>query len=159
MSTSQNLNGTAYLLPSQGDVDWGPWVSAFLTALAGAVSSVLQFGALSFSGAAVNFLVPGGSVSGVGTVEYSIRVPKTGRLSSLYVRSAVAPVGAVNTYTVRVNGADTGLTCSQAIGAQNASDTTHSVAVNAGDLVSIKADSSGSTPAVGAFATLAFTAA
>lgn len=59
--------------------------------------------------------------------------------SNLYALNRTAP-GLTQTtiYTLRVNGADTALTCTVSGTGQTANDTTHSVAVAAGDKVDIK---------------------
>lgn len=73
---------------------------------------------------------------------------EAGTLSNLRVVITVAPGGAVTrTYTVWVNGVATALTCSIGPAATSAEDITHTVAVAAGDLITLK-----HTAAVGAAA-------
>jgi hypothetical protein len=70
-------------------------------------------------------------------------MPKAGALSNLYVRlSKNASIGGASyTFTVRVNGASPAgtLTCTITGATSSCSDTTHSVAFAAGDLVAIQA--------------------
>ncbi len=87
---------------------------------------------------------PFGLTSGAGTTtEYFVQMPFAAVLDSLVVS---APNGGFNagsgtaTYTVRVNGVDTALTCGIAYGTSPyaGSDLVHTVAVAAGDLVSVR---------------------
>ncbi len=74
------------------------------------------------------------------------RVPYDGTIRNLYCNSGVAPgSGEEFEYTVRVQASDTAVTCTNA-GASDttAEDTTNSVAVSAGDAISVKLVTSGS---------------
>lgn len=83
---------------------------------------------------------PGNFGSGATTeVGYTkiFRVPCAGTLKNLYVKTENAPTN--NTvFTVRVNSVDSALTCTVAGATQTASDTTHTVAVSAGDYITFK---------------------
>lgn len=65
-----------------------------------------------------------------------ITIPVPGMLRNLYVKSD--PITPAVTYTIRVNGVDTTLTASLASGVGTGSDTTHSVNVAIGDIVTQK---------------------
>lgn len=66
-------------------------------------------------------------------------VPEAGVLSTLRYQGGGSPgAGQTFTHTLRKNGADTALTCSNTAAATTASDTSHTVAVAAGDYISIK---------------------
>src|SRR5262249_13351880 len=61
-------------------------------------------------------------------------------ISKFYIRLSGNPSnGRSYAFTVRINGADTTVTCSVADAATSCSDLTHSVAVSAGDLIAIHA--------------------
>lgn len=65
------------------------------------------------------------------------RIPYAGTLTNLYAQTPAMGSG-TRSYTVRVNGVDTALTCTQNAPSTTANDTTHSVAVAQGDYVAIK---------------------
>lgn len=78
-----------------------------------------------------------------------IRVPRAGRLSSLYVLARVAGTGSNNTlYTVEVNSVDTTLvaTVAQNANPHAGNDTSHTVIVAAGDRVSVEMTWPGGLP-------------
>jgi hypothetical protein len=67
-------------------------------------------------------------------------VPLAGTVSKFYVRLSGTPGnGRSYTFTVRVNGADTAVTCVVQDAATGCSDTTNSVTLAAGDLIAIHA--------------------
>ena len=71
--------------------------------------------------------------------------PLSGTLRNLYVILGVAPGGAASrTVTVNVNGVNAALTCTISASGTTGNDTSHTVAINAGDLVSIECAVSGS---------------
>ena len=72
-------------------------------------------------------------------------VPCSGTIDQLYVSGPAAPgAGKSITYTLLVNGVASALTCTISGASQTAnSDTTHSVSVSAGDLISIQGTPSG----------------
>lgn len=77
-----------------------------------------------------------------------IRAPFSGTLKNMYAQGgAAAGVGNTFTYTLQKNLVDTTLTCqTTGAGAPQSADTTHSVAVTAGDTLAIKLDiSAGAT--------------
>jgi hypothetical protein len=66
-------------------------------------------------------------------------IPEAGVLSTFRYQGAGSPgAGQTFTHTLRKNGVDTALTCSNTGGAITASDTTNKVAVAAGDYISVK---------------------
>jgi parallel beta-helix repeat protein len=67
------------------------------------------------------------------------RAPYAGTFKNLYLDLNTAPgSGQTSTFTLRVNGVDTAITCQASGSAVTASDTTHTVSVAAGDKWSIK---------------------
>ncbi len=71
-------------------------------------------------------------------------MPTGGTVNSFYVFIETAPGGAASwTFTLRKNGVDTAVTCTVAGTAQICSDTAHSAAYVAGDLVSVRESSAG----------------
>lgn len=95
------------------------------------------------SAAATRFMYPGW-IQGIVAADNQrrfIRVPRAGRLSSLYVRARTAGTGSfVTNYTVEVNSVDTTLVAvvSQSANPHAGNDTAHVIAVSAGDRVSIE---------------------
>jgi len=66
-------------------------------------------------------------------------IPTNGTIGSLYVRThAAITSGQTLTFTLRVNGVDSALTCTIPNSGQTANDTTHGVSVSAGDIVTLK---------------------
>lgn len=93
-----------------------------------------------------NITFPGGACFfGLGTAGLGVSATENqrqgiiatgGTINNLYVQQQTAPgAGTTRTYTLRVNGADTALTCTVSGTGTTASDTTHSVSVSAGDSV------------------------
>lgn len=81
----------------------------------------------------------GSNVTAASNEDGSIQISgMTGVLTSLYVRYGTALATANTTFTLRVNGVDTALTVTVNSGAQSGSITGQSVAVAAGDRVTIK---------------------
>jgi hypothetical protein len=75
-------------------------------------------------------------------------MPVAGTISQLNVRLSGTPgAGRQYTFFLRVNGADTSLTCIVADAATSCADTTHSVAIAAGSLVSVRAFANGNPSA------------
>jgi hypothetical protein len=83
--------------------------------------------------------------SGFGTsdAQAGTPMPKTGTLGTLFVKLEAAPGGAGFVYTVDKNGAATTVTCTVAAAATTCSDTTHTVAFNQGDLITVHGNKSG----------------
>jgi hypothetical protein len=75
-------------------------------------------------------------------------VPSSGTISRFYVRLSGAAGGGSTSYTftVRIDGADTGITCTATGAATSCSDTSNSASVTAGQLISILADPSATQP-------------
>jgi hypothetical protein len=75
-------------------------------------------------------------------------VPLAGTLSKFYVHLSGSPGnGRSFSFFVRVDGADTAVTCTVADANTSCSDTTHSVAINAGSLIAIRAAGAGNPTA------------
>lgn len=93
----------------------------------------------------------------------SLRAPRAGTLSNLYLRLETQPVGANIDYVVYVNGGATTLTVttSNGGGSQELQDTTHTVAVAAGDRITVHGKPAGvvSTGAVDVIASVRFAGA
>jgi len=73
----------------------------------------------------------------------SLRVPRAGKLSKLYVSAFTGPGTSGIDITVYVNGSPTTITCTLAAAGTSASDTSHATTVAAGDLVSIHVKGNG----------------
>lgn len=157
MSTTVNVNGTAYTLPTTGDSNWSTQVSAFFVALAESCSAILTFGGAAFSPAGTFYLPAGFGTSLASEVVFP--VPYAGVLQQLRVKCGTAPTVATAVVTVRKNGSDTALTATVGISATTASDTTHQVSVAAGDTVSVKLTNAGATGPINVAVTLALTPA
>jgi len=86
---------------------------------------------------ATSYLYPGNGATT--TNEPAIRAPRAGTLKNLYVYQRVASglAGRTDIYTVRINGADTAVTCTLN-NATTGVDTTNTVAVAVGDQISVK---------------------
>lgn len=99
---------------------------------------------VSFTGAQTRFAAFGGGFASSAT-EASAQgsSPATATVANLYVVLGSAPGGSDSvTYTLRLNGADTPITCQISAAAKTCNDTTHSVNVAAGDLLDWKLVSS-----------------
>lgn len=68
----------------------------------------------------------------------SVFAPRAGTLRNLTVRILGGTCSVPATYTLRLNGTDSALTCALGTGATAATDSTHSVAVAAGDKLALK---------------------
>lgn len=88
-----------------------------------------------------------GAVIGGATLKESVVAPKIMSLAKLYVEVDVVPGGGSTVVvTVLKNGVASALTCTVGAASTTASDTTHTVAIAAGDKISIQVDTTG-TPA------------
>jgi hypothetical protein len=96
------------------------------------------------------FMTPGYGDATARTSEISFKCPKTGTLRNLYIHvNGTAGNGNNVVYTVRKAGADTSLTVTLASTSADGSDTSNTVSVTAGDLLSLKitkASSIGTSP-------------
>lgn len=108
--------------------------------------NTLQIGTLQWGNNNANaatadrFMYPGYSSGAAPTneaVSYFI-APTEWRLRNLYIRHDTTMTSDTVTYTVRVNGVDTSITCAVANNTTTNNDTAHTAAVSAGDRVSIK---------------------
>jgi hypothetical protein len=89
-----------------------------------------------------NMLWPGGGATpytGGASATFGLMMPATGKLSLLRVLHNNGSVTAGTVYTVLKAGSATAITCTVAAGnGAGASDLTHSVAVNAGDVITVQ---------------------
>ena len=140
MADTVTIRGTGYSLPVVGDKSWGDSLSAFLLAIPRATRTAFTFGNSSSgtcAGTATYYLSPvfGDSASGVS--EYKQPAPFAGIIRDLYVIENTPHTTNTVTYTVRVNGVATAITCATASTVGTGSDTTHSATVVAGDYISV----------------------
>jgi len=105
----------------------------------------LVFGCVDTTNAtAARFLAPGGQgLATAQATEIQAAMPRAGTLRNLELKCTAGTNDANYTYVLRVNGVNTALTFTVAGNAITGSDLTHSVAVAAGDLVSIEITKSG----------------
>lgn len=77
-------------------------------------------------------------------------MPRSGIFNGLYVKTQnnVGGSGQTSTYTLRINGSDTALTCSISSGSASGSDSTHTASYSAGDKLTIKVVNSATTSSV-----------
>jgi len=143
MSTTQIVNNTTFSVPARGDVDWDANLRTYLAGLASLVAGVLQWAVTTFPSAGSFFAMPG--LAGASGTEVFLRAPRAGVLRNLYAYCTTAPTVAGCVVTVRVNGVSTTLTCTVAASGQSANDSTHSVAVAAGDRLSVSVNCTGAT--------------
>lgn len=102
------------------------------------LASVLVFGTGAAQAGATVFAAPG-SGDGSTSVELQVPVTRAGVLRNLYVKCQTAPgSGHTDVITVRKNGVNTTLTATVADAATTANDTSHTVSVVAGDLISVQ---------------------
>jgi hypothetical protein len=135
MSSSVNVNGVGYTIPSPGESGWKTTLNAYLSALQAARCGSLTFGISTGVTTAARYAVPG--YGAAQTNEVQISAPCTGTMRDLYVQCRTAPVGDTVVVTVRKAAAATALTATVAIAGTTASDTTHTVSVTAGDAISV----------------------
>lgn len=105
-------------------------------------ATMLGWGAgLLGSSITVRFLTPWYSDQLAEVRETELLVPRQGTLKNLHVRHNVPDGnGQLITYTIRVNGSDTALSVILASTASEAMNLVDTIAVNAGDQISIKVD-------------------
>jgi hypothetical protein len=156
VSRTVTIDGESYTLPTVGEKGWLADLNTLLMAFADKVNAldseahpagVLYFGASEIVSGGLGILYPGyvhAAADFIGT-DYRLVIPRDGTLSRLYAHHASSTSQAV-TYTVRVNGSPTALTCEIAGGATSANLTEGTVAVNAGDRVSISVQASSTSP-------------
>lgn len=114
--------------------------SPTITSSPSVAPTVLYFGAdSSLANTTTAFAFPGCGGAAVSATERWVMMPCAGKLSNLYVREATGSTTQGVVYTVRQNGSNTTITCTCAAGAGvvTANDTTHTVTVAAGDVISI----------------------
>jgi hypothetical protein len=99
--------------------------------IGGGTTTNLNNAATSFLGA----FVDGADAS---EAEVRVRIPVNGEISNLFVILDEAPVTGTWDFTLRLDGADTPLGCSISLTATTCEDTTDSVAVSQGQVISIE---------------------
>lgn len=100
-------------------------------------------GALPTSGTSYNEFFGGQAWNTTESVVQAI-MPEAGNLRNLAVMVGTAPgAGTSWAFTLRVNGVDTALTCTVSNTSTTASDQSHTVAVNAGDLLTLSCAATG----------------
>jgi len=83
------------------------------------------------------YVSPGATITSTQSVEVAMRAPRSGTLANLYVQARVGPQSnCTYTCTVRVGGQNSALIATMANPTTAANDAAHTVAVNAGDLIS-----------------------
>lgn len=98
MSTTVQVNGTSYAIPSSGDVDWAGSLTTFLTAMTQASSLQLNYVAAAPGTAA---FIP---ISGVATTGITTHVvPVTGKIRVVSGFTGTAGTGAI-TYSIYYDG-------------------------------------------------------
>lgn len=123
---------------------YGQWIKVGNGSSAGA-GQQLSFFCTGTVGSNENAYLNGAACSGATTSTYRYTVQSAGTLANLRVWGSAAVVaGGSDPVTVYVNGSATAVTCTIAAAATTCSDTTHSVAVAAGDRISILFDSTAS---------------
>lgn len=114
------------------------------------------YGSSVFSNNSTRYLAPSGGFSNTWSSsstesDISTAVPIAGTIKNLYVNrySSAPSSGQSCSYTLMVNGVASALTLTISDTATTGSDTTHSVSVNAGDLISIRCAGSASAGVAG----------
>jgi hypothetical protein len=145
------VSGVASSTQWAGAVDWNHVSNApsFVTGVA-----PIFFGCSFIPANGTTFSPPNGVAVNFGTEAFmKVPVPRGGTLANFFVRpTGTTAAGSQVTVTLRVNGADTPLllTFTSADGARFKSDTRNTVALAAGDAVSMKySESAGVEPGVG----------
>lgn len=106
--------------------------------------SEMIMGAASGSAAtAARFLGPGLGLAAESATEIQVPVTRSGTVRNMRLRCVVGVGNANNTYTLRKNGVNTGLSVVIANNVAQASDLVHSTTVVAGDLLSIQVTKAG----------------
>lgn len=151
-TVSVSATATSVALGTSVDMNFLGTAASQVTLVTGATAS-------NPSNAAVNYALPTSGVNNWNANEGSHKAPwaAAGTLANFYVRASVAPGGVAQyVYTVRKNGVDTGMTVTMSGVNTLVSDTTHTVAVVAGDLISISATPTG-TPSSPPSVSISFT--
>ena len=106
-----------------------------------------MFGAVSAQAAVTNFFLNPAFLSAPNAVEANGTqlIVKPGTLNALYAGLGTAAGTDSFTYTVRINGVNTTITCTITPGNTAANDLAHTAAVIAGDRVSVLSVQSGTT--------------
>lgn len=77
--------------------------------------------------------------------------PVAGSIANLNFKPNFAPGGQTTTITLRVNNANTALTCTNAIAGTGCTDSTHTISINAGDVLDWQLTASGAFTGSGTF--------
>jgi hypothetical protein len=147
VSRTVSIDGESYTLPTGSERNWLALYNQLLLALIARVNAldsaahpggILYFGAQGIVSSGTSFLYPGYDDAVAATLGVDIRMvmPAGGTLSKLYARHNASTSQAV-VYTVRINSADSALACTVAGGATSGNNAATSIAVSAGDRVSI----------------------
>lgn len=120
------------------------WVA--ISGSAAASKAILTWGDDSIATSmTTRYLTPGFDDGQAETTETAFRIPFACTLKNLRIRARVAGSGAATlTYTLVVNGTPSSLTVSMSNTSQDGSDLVNTVAVSAGDLISIRVTKSAS---------------
>lgn len=116
----------------------GQWILVGSGTMGGAGRAISNFCTGTVGSGETEYIV-GAACSGATTETARILVTTAATLANFYVAGSanVVSMGS-DAVTVRVNGADTAVTCTIAAGAKTCNDTTHSVSVAVGDYVTFK---------------------
>lgn len=113
-------------------------ITAASSGTAARSGSIVIFGAeFSNGNTSTEFMFPGSGWTTTNTTERIFPCPLAGAFSNMYVRSATGYAGAGAIYTLRINGSNSLLACTQSVGALTANDTTHMVTASVGDQISV----------------------
>jgi len=109
--------------------------------------SYINMGISGVLGAATSYMHPGIEAADA-TEDGFFIAPTAGTITKMYTHLGTAPGGADTViYTVRLGGADQTITCTTSAAETTSNDTAHTVAVTAGQEISVKAVSSAGTAA------------
>lgn len=107
--------------------------------------SILLFGGTAQTNATINYAGYGVTDTNGTEANAQVLMPTNGTIDHLYFSCNANNINGTTTFTVRKNTSNTTLTCAAATGVTTASDVAHSFTFVAGDLISIKMDSGGSS--------------
>ncbi len=141
MPSYSTIRGVSYTLPVTGEIGWANQVTGYLAAIPAATQTLLTFGSMGGAGGAgvqTVYLRPvmADAVAAVGEVSFA--VPVAGVVRNMYVLENVPHTGNNAVYTLRKNAVDTALVVTLASTVGSGHNTTNSVSVIAGDLLSLK---------------------
>jgi hypothetical protein len=124
-------------------------MDAFLLALCRMRAGCIQFfGSSGLSAGAARYAPPG--YGALAATEYGLPCPATGTLRGLFVKTRTAVAGDSAVVTLRKNGVATSMTCTIAASGTSAQDTSNTVSVTAGDVLSLSVTAGGGYSSGGA---------